>query len=108
MGLDRAREDPYHEFDNPNGVIQVGLAENRLSLDMIEKWVAENWELSMGSDGQLGINGIAPYQPSDGIYSLKVVSFMIFGLLFWLLVNNCCHLFFFSTVIVLIHHMESI
>lgn len=72
MGLDRAREDPYHEFDNPNGVIQLGLAENRLSLDMIEKWVAENWELSMGTDGQLGINGIAAYQPFDGIYSLKV------------------------------------
>jgi len=48
---------------------------------MIEKWVAENWKLPMCSDGHLGINGIAAYQPFDGIYSLKLVNFMIFGLL---------------------------
>lgn len=28
MGLDRARQDAYHQVDNPNGVIQLGLAEN--------------------------------------------------------------------------------
>ena len=65
-------------------------------MNMIEKWVAENWELSMARDSQLGINGIAAYQHFDGMYSLKVVSFMIFGLLFWLLVNNCCHFFSFQ------------
>ena len=77
-------------------------------MNMIEKWVAENWELSMAGDSQLGINGIAGYHHFDGMCSLKVASFMIFDRLFWLLVNNCCHLFFISTVIDLIRHMESI
>uniref|UniRef100_A0A7C8ZR23 Uncharacterized protein n=1 Tax=Opuntia streptacantha TaxID=393608 RepID=A0A7C8ZR23_OPUST len=31
VGLDRGREDPYHEVDNPNGIIQLGMAENRVS-----------------------------------------------------------------------------
>ena len=47
---------------------------------MIEKWVAENLELPMDGDGQLGINGIVAYHPFDEIYSLKAVSFINFGL----------------------------
>ncbi|XP_021725193.1 probable aminotransferase ACS12 [Chenopodium quinoa] len=72
LGLDRARKDAYHEIDNPNGVIQLGLAENLLSLDLIEKWVAENWDGSMLNGGELGINGIATYQPFDGLMDLKM------------------------------------
>lgn len=30
IGLDRASEDPYDRVNNPNGVIQLGLAENRV------------------------------------------------------------------------------
>ncbi|KAL2920517.1 putative aminotransferase ACS12 [Bienertia sinuspersici] len=72
MGLDRARADAFHEVDNPDGVIQLGLAENLLSLDLIEKWVAENWDGSMVINGELGINGIATYQPFDGSMDLKM------------------------------------
>ncbi|KMS99160.1 hypothetical protein BVRB_2g047390 [Beta vulgaris subsp. vulgaris] len=72
MGLDRARQDAYHQVDNPNGVIQLGLAENLLSLDLIEKWVSENWDGSIINGGELGINGIATYQPFDGLMDLKV------------------------------------
>ncbi|KNA17711.1 hypothetical protein SOVF_077280 [Spinacia oleracea] len=72
LGLDRAREDAYHEVDNPNGIIQLGLAENLLSLDLIEKWVTENWDGSMINGGELGINGIATYQPFDGLMELKM------------------------------------
>ncbi|XP_057528250.1 probable aminotransferase ACS12 [Amaranthus tricolor] len=72
VGLDRAREDAYHEVDNPDGVIQLGLAENMLSLDLIEKWVAENWDGLMVNNGELGINGIATYQPFDGLLDLKM------------------------------------
>lgn len=30
IGLDRVREDPYDRLDNPNGIIQLGLSENRV------------------------------------------------------------------------------
>lgn len=30
IGLDRVLEDPYDRVDNPNGVIQLGLSENRV------------------------------------------------------------------------------
>ncbi|KAJ8536715.1 hypothetical protein K7X08_035116 [Anisodus acutangulus] len=74
IGMDRFRADPYNELDNPDGIINLGLAENRLSLDLIEKWISSNLNGSMlggGSDG-LNINGILTYQPSDGLAELKV------------------------------------
>ncbi|XP_059452068.1 probable aminotransferase ACS12 [Corylus avellana] len=74
IGLDKVSEDPYDRFDNPNGIIQLGLSENRLCFDLIEKWVSENLEDSvMGSDGgDLSICGIAAYQPHDGMMEFKV------------------------------------
>ncbi|KAL1821948.1 hypothetical protein ACET3Z_016817 [Daucus carota] len=30
---------PYHSLNNPDGVIQMGVAENQLSFDLIEKWI---------------------------------------------------------------------
>lgn len=69
IGLDRVSEDPYDKLNNPDGMIQLGLSENRLSLDLIEKWVSENL-----NDRMLGlsISGIATYQPFDGMMELKV------------------------------------
>ncbi|XP_050153067.1 probable aminotransferase ACS12 isoform X3 [Malus sylvestris] len=83
IGLDRASEDPYYRVDNPDGVIQLGLSENRLCLDLIEKWVSENLMESMvGTDGgDLSISGIAAYQPFDGMTKLKVDS-VIYTLIF--------------------------
>lgn len=34
-GLKAFDEDPFHPVDNPNGVIQMGLAENQVSIFMI-------------------------------------------------------------------------
>lgn len=31
IGLDKVSEDTYHRFDNPDGIIQLGLSENRVS-----------------------------------------------------------------------------
>ncbi|XP_016650302.1 PREDICTED: probable aminotransferase ACS12 isoform X1 [Prunus mume] len=80
IGLDRVLEDPYDGVDNPNGVIQLGLSENRLCLDLIEKWITENLTQSIFEDdgGDLNISGIAAYQPFDGMTELKVAmaSFM--------------------------------
>ena len=32
IGLDRVSGDPYDRLDNPNGIIQLGLSENRVSI----------------------------------------------------------------------------
>ncbi|XP_009608100.1 probable aminotransferase ACS12 isoform X1 [Nicotiana tomentosiformis] len=74
IGMDRFRADPYNELDNPDGIIDLGLAENRLSLDLIEKWLSSNLNDSMLGRGgdRLNINGILTYQPNDGLTELKV------------------------------------
>ncbi|TYH07088.1 hypothetical protein ES288_A08G205100v1 [Gossypium darwinii] len=73
MGLKRVKEDPYDELDNPNGVIQLGLAENKLSLDLVKDWLAENArEAILGNGKELSVSGIAPYQPFDGLMEFKV------------------------------------
>ncbi|KAG6476579.1 probable aminotransferase ACS12 [Zingiber officinale] len=66
-------EDPYHLFDNPDGVMQLGLAENRLSLDLIDDWLAKNYKDTMldQRQGALSIKGLATYQPFDGSLEFK-------------------------------------
>ncbi|GMP69992.1 hypothetical protein CsSME_00029041 [Camellia sinensis var. sinensis] len=82
IGLDRVSEDSYDSLKNPNGIIQLGLSENRLSLDLIDKWFSQNFNDSIlgggGGSGSLGISGIATYQPFDGMPELKeaVAGFM--------------------------------
>lgn len=98
IGLEKASEDPYDRLNNPDGIIQLGLSENRvsfkifllilifvvlliglewfqLSLDLIEKWMSENLERSIigGANGDLNISGIATYQPLDGMTEMKMV-----------------------------------
>lgn len=75
IGSEKAIEDPYDRLSNPDGIIQLGLAENWLCLDLIEKWISENMRDSiLGREGgELSISGIAAYQPFDGMPELKVV-----------------------------------
>ncbi|PON92479.1 hypothetical protein TorRG33x02_118030 [Trema orientale] len=40
--ISRVKDDLYDRLGNPNGVIELGLAENKLCFDLIEKWVFEN------------------------------------------------------------------
>ncbi|KAK4558019.1 hypothetical protein RGQ29_007680 [Quercus rubra] len=68
VGLRKALEDPYHQSGNPDGVIQLGLAENKLSLDLVGEWLAK----SAIYVEELSIGGIASYQPFDGLMELKV------------------------------------
>ncbi|CAA7040890.1 unnamed protein product [Microthlaspi erraticum] len=68
VGQKRIEEDPYDESSNPDGVIELGLAQNnKLSLN---DWNLENPEETI-SDG-LNISGIASYEPSHGLMELKV------------------------------------
>lgn len=78
-GLKKVLEDPYDEAGNPNGVIQLGMDENKLTLDLVEEWFVENAKEAIlgggGGDGEgeeLSISGIAAYQPSHGLMQLKV------------------------------------
>ncbi|XP_074319614.1 1-aminocyclopropane-1-carboxylate synthase 6-like isoform X2 [Silene latifolia] len=71
FGFDMAKSDPYDKDINPNGIMQLGVAVNLLCSDLIEQWVARNWNHSIGSNGE-GIKGIVPYQPFDGLMDLKM------------------------------------
>ncbi|KAD1131211.1 hypothetical protein E3N88_43248 [Mikania micrantha] len=73
IGLDKVSADPYDRLSNPSGVIQLGLAENRLTLDLIENWITEKLNDSILG---LSVSGIATYQPFDGMTELKVVNFL--------------------------------
>ncbi|KAI4327048.1 hypothetical protein L6164_019551 [Bauhinia variegata] len=75
VGLKKVDEDLCHEIDNPNGVIQLGLAENKLSLDLVQDWLEKNATgtiLGEGNCRELNISRIAAYQPFDGLMRLKV------------------------------------
>ncbi|XP_047337805.1 probable aminotransferase ACS12 [Impatiens glandulifera] len=71
IGLKRASDDPYDMSTNPSGVIQLGLNENKLSLDLIQDWLVENAKHLIDC-GELSIRGVATYQPFDGLLELKV------------------------------------
>uniref|UniRef100_A0A0E0PT02 Aminotransferase class I/classII large domain-containing protein n=1 Tax=Oryza rufipogon TaxID=4529 RepID=A0A0E0PT02_ORYRU len=69
-GLRRCAADPYHPATNPSGIIQLGLAENYLSLDLVGRWMeehaAEAASMAGGEDEderELSIRGLAAYQP---------------------------------------------
>ncbi|KAK9203608.1 hypothetical protein WN943_013864 [Citrus x changshan-huyou] len=72
VGSKQVEDDPYDEVGNPGGVIQLGLAQNKLSLDLVKNWLAENAEEAIV--GGAGSNGIAFYQPFDGLMELKVLT----------------------------------
>ncbi|KAG8382339.1 hypothetical protein BUALT_Bualt05G0067100 [Buddleja alternifolia] len=70
-GLKRVEEDPFDEAENPDGVIQLGLAENRLLVDLVQEWLEDHAKESiMGRE--LSISGITTYQPFDGLMDLKI------------------------------------
>ncbi|KAL1532737.1 acetyl-CoA synthetase [Salvia divinorum] len=60
--------DPYHPTLNPNGVIQMGLAENQLSMDLVEEWVRNNPKASIcTAEGASQFKDIAIYQDYHGL-----------------------------------------
>ncbi|KAM2624621.1 hypothetical protein TB1_031577 [Malus domestica] len=72
VGLRKVAEDPYDELGNQNGVIQLGLDENKLSLDLVGDWLVDNAKDAILGGDELGISGIVCYQPLDGLMELKV------------------------------------
>ncbi|XP_072970774.1 1-aminocyclopropane-1-carboxylate synthase 6-like [Typha angustifolia] len=72
VGLRRCSEDPYDAVKNPDGIVQLGLAENQLSLDLVWEWLERNVKEAVLGKEELSIRGLATYQPFDGLIDLKM------------------------------------
>ncbi|NP_001313149.1 1-aminocyclopropane-1-carboxylate synthase-like [Nicotiana tabacum] len=60
--------DPFHLSNNPNGVIQMGLAENQLCFDLIQEWVVNNPKASIcTTEGAEDFKDIAIFQDYHGL-----------------------------------------
>ncbi|XP_009626433.1 1-aminocyclopropane-1-carboxylate synthase [Nicotiana tabacum] len=60
--------DPFHLTQNPNGVIQMGLAENQLCFDLIQEWVVNNPNASIcTAEGAQDFKDIAIFQDYHGL-----------------------------------------
>ncbi|XP_051131824.1 1-aminocyclopropane-1-carboxylate synthase 7 [Andrographis paniculata] len=78
-------EDPYDEEGNPGGVIQMGLAENQVSFDMLEKYLekhsADTTTTTTGCNGKKTTSAFrenALFQDYHGLFSFRkaMASFM--------------------------------
>ncbi|KAE9606917.1 putative 1-aminocyclopropane-1-carboxylate synthase [Lupinus albus] len=80
LGMQKVVDNPYHEVHNPDGVVQLGLAQNMLCVDLIHDWIRENGSASILGKREgicysgLNMAGIAPYQPFHGFMDLKLVA----------------------------------
>ncbi|XP_054824975.1 1-aminocyclopropane-1-carboxylate synthase [Prosopis cineraria] len=60
--------DPFHPTNNLNGVIQMGLAENQLTSDVIEEWITSNPEASICTpEGARDFRTISNFQDYHGL-----------------------------------------
>ncbi|KAE8675030.1 1-aminocyclopropane-1-carboxylate synthase 7 [Hibiscus syriacus] len=64
-------ENPYHEADNQSGVIQMGLAENQVSFDLLEKYLEDHPEASTWGVGAPGFRENALFQDYQGLESFR-------------------------------------
>ncbi|CAA0154033.1 unnamed protein product [Arabidopsis thaliana] len=65
-------KDPFHLSRNPHGIIQMGLAENQLCLDLIKDWVKENPEASICTlEGVHQFSDIANFQDYHGLKKFR-------------------------------------
>ncbi|XP_011013607.1 PREDICTED: 1-aminocyclopropane-1-carboxylate synthase 7-like [Populus euphratica] len=71
-------EDPYDESSNSSGVIQMGLAENQVSFDLLEEYLEQNSEASSWGEGARGFRENALFQDYHGLKSFRqaMASFM--------------------------------
>ncbi|KMT12033.1 hypothetical protein BVRB_5g099920 [Beta vulgaris subsp. vulgaris] len=64
--------DPFHPVNNPSGVIQMGLAENQLSFDMVKDWVVKNPAASICTvEGVDHFKDIAIFQDYHGLPAFR-------------------------------------
>lgn len=89
LGWQEYEKNPYDEVKNPNGIIQMGLAENQLSFDLLESWLKNNPDAaSFKRDGESVFRELALFQDYHGLPAFKNVSTAHF---FLYLVNAIYH-----------------
>ncbi|KAL1316100.1 hypothetical protein AAHE18_15G042400 [Arachis hypogaea] len=79
LGWEEYEKNPYDKVKNPNGIIQMGLAENQLSFDLLESWLAKNPDVSgFKRDGKSIFRELALFQDYHGLPLFKkaLVDFM--------------------------------
>ncbi|OIV94676.1 hypothetical protein TanjilG_25900 [Lupinus angustifolius] len=79
LGWEEYEKNPYDEAMNPKGIIQMGLAENQLSFDILESWLAKNQDVAgFKRDGKSIFRELALFQDYHGLPSFKkaMVDFM--------------------------------
>ncbi|KAJ1414570.1 Pyridoxal phosphate-dependent transferase, major domain [Sesbania bispinosa] len=79
LGWQEYEKNPYDEVQNPKGIIQMGLAENQLSFDLLESWLAKNPDVAgLKRDGESIFRELALFQDYHGLPSFKkaLVDFM--------------------------------
>ncbi|XP_039155769.1 1-aminocyclopropane-1-carboxylate synthase 3 [Eucalyptus grandis] len=72
-------KNPYDQTRNPQGIIQMGLAENQLSLDLVESWLSENQDVAgFKSNGESIFRELELFQDYHGLPAFKkaLVQFM--------------------------------
>ncbi|XP_047324062.1 1-aminocyclopropane-1-carboxylate synthase 7-like [Impatiens glandulifera] len=70
---------PYHQLNNPSGVIQMGLAENQVSFDMVEEYLEHHTEAALfGKTKVSSFKDNALFQDYHGLLSFRkaMASFM--------------------------------
>ncbi|XP_073001888.1 1-aminocyclopropane-1-carboxylate synthase-like [Typha latifolia] len=71
--------DPFHPTLNPGGVIQMGLGENQLCLDMLQEWIEKHPEASIcTAEGASEFKRIANFQDYHGLPEFRqaIANFM--------------------------------
>ncbi|CAN4094462.1 unnamed protein product [Withania somnifera] len=64
-------EDPFDEIHNPCGVIQMGLAENQVSFDLVEEYLEKNSEAINYRNGISSFKENALFQDYHGLFSFR-------------------------------------
>ncbi|KAF9587695.1 hypothetical protein IFM89_004527 [Coptis chinensis] len=79
LGWQEYEKNPYDEVRNPTGIIQMGLAENQLSFDILESWMKDNPDAAgFKRDGESIFRELALFQDYHGLPEFKnaLVDFM--------------------------------
>ncbi|WOL03070.1 hypothetical protein Cni_G11790 [Canna indica] len=72
LGCQEYEKNPYDPITNPNGIIQMGLAENQLSLDLVETWLENHPEAAgFKRDGVSILRELALFQDYHGLPAFK-------------------------------------
>ncbi|KAI7757860.1 hypothetical protein M8C21_026778 [Ambrosia artemisiifolia] len=80
LGWEEYEKNPYDEVKNPKGIIQMGLAENQLSFDLLESWLEKNPQpmAFKNHNNQSIFKDLALFQDYHGLPAFKnaLVKFM--------------------------------